>query len=140
MVREKIKVEEFDRISKEHEYFLWNFVLRDIDFKITMGSIFDNIYDGVKNYNHMDEFLSMVDVPYFESYIEESIDFLDLIGVPLEHLRQKGEIKTIKPFMLSFNRKRFVNATYNGFCFCAKGIAELVYDLNPDFIHNAKID
>ena len=42
--------------------------------------------------------------------------------------------------MMTFNRRRFVNATYNGFCYCPEGITDLLYDLNPEIIFNAKLD
>lgn len=140
MIREKIKVEDFDRISFKHDYYLWNFVLRDIPCKPKMHSIFDKDDDETGEPNIMTQFLNVFDIPYFESYVEESVDFLDKIGVPLESIRQKGEIKTIKPFMLTFNRRRLVNATYNGYCFCPEGITDLIFDLNPEFIYNIKFD
>jgi hypothetical protein len=43
MIREKIKVEDFDRISLENDYYLWHFVLRDVSCKPSMHSIFDNL-------------------------------------------------------------------------------------------------
>jgi hypothetical protein len=140
MIREKIKVEDFDRISLENDYYLWHFVLRDVSCKPSMHSIFDNLDDEMRNPNSMVEFLNTFNVPYFESYVEESVDFLDKLGVPLERLRQKGELKTIKPFMLTFNRRRLVNATYNGYCFCPEGITDLLYNLNPEIIYNANLD
>jgi hypothetical protein len=140
MIREKIKVEDFDRISLENDYYLWHFVLRDVSCKPSMHSIFDNLDDEMRNPNSMVEFLNTFNVPYFESYVEESADFLDKLGVPLERLRQKGELKTIKPFMLTFNRRRLVNATYNGYCFCPEGITDLLYNLNPEIIYNANLD
>jgi hypothetical protein len=140
MIREKIKVEDFDRISLENDYYLWHFVLRDVSCKPNMHSIFDGLDNEMRKPNSMIEFLNVFNVSYFESYVEESIDFLDKLGVPLEHLRQRGEIKTIKPFMLTFNRRRLVNGTYNGYCFCPEGITKLLYNLNPELIYNANLD
>ena len=70
---------------------------------------------------------------------EESIDFLDKLGAPLEKLRIPSE-PDLKPCVLTFNHRRLVNATYNGYCLCPEGLTDLLYDLNPEFIYNAKLD
>jgi hypothetical protein len=105
----------------------------------TLRSIFDE-YEG-NNYapNRMVQFLEIFDVPYFESYANESIDFLDRLGAPLEKLRIPSE-PDLKPCVLTFNHRRLVNATYNGYCLCPEGLTDLLYDLNPEFIYNAKLD
>jgi hypothetical protein len=87
----------------------------------------------------MVQFLEIFDVPYFESYANESIDFLDRLGAPLEKLRIPSE-PDLKPCVLTFNHRRLVNATYNGYCLCPEGLTDLLYDLNPEFIYNAKLD
>jgi hypothetical protein len=83
----------------------------------------------------MVQFLEVFDVPYFESYADESIDFLDKLGVPLDKLRVPSRPE-LMPLVLSFNHRRLVNATYNGFCLCTEGLTDLLYDLNPEFIYN----
>lgn len=140
MVREKIKVEDFDRISKEHEYYLWNFISKNQSVNLpTIKPIFDFENDEERSPNRLIDMLEIFDVNYFETYIEDSLDFLDMIGVPLDYLH-KGHLKFFNPFMMTFNRRRFVNATYNGFCYCPEGITDLLYDLNPEIIFNAKLD
>lgn len=139
MIREKVTVQDFERISRENEYFIWHFLMSYDYSQPTMRSIFDE-YEG-NNYapNRMVQFLEIFDVPYFESYANESIDFLDRLGAPLEKLRIPSE-PDLKPCVLTFNHRRLVNATYNGYCLCPEGLTDLLYDLNPDFIYNAKLD
>jgi hypothetical protein len=139
MIREKVTVQDFERISRENEYFIWHFLMSYDYSQPTMRSIFDE-YEG-NNYspNRMVQFLEIFDVPYFESYANESIDFLDKLAAPLEKLRIPSE-SDLKPCVLTFNHRRLVNATYNGYCLCPEGLTDLLYDLNPDFIYNAKLD
>jgi hypothetical protein len=141
MIREKIKVEDFDRISLENDYYLWHFFTKKVPCRPSMRSIFDEPELDLISSNSLAEFLEIFDVPYFESYIDDSMDFLDTLGVPLQFLKAgEGENRLINPFMLTFNRRRLVNATYNGFCVCASGITKLLYDLNPKFIENLDLD
>lgn len=140
MVREKITVEDFDRISKEHEYYIWNFVSKNQKIAWpTIRPIFDFDEDKYTHPNKLIVLLDTFDVPYFETYIEDSLDFLDKLGVPLEKISQR-RIKFFNPFLLSFNKRRLVNSTYDGFCYCPEGITDLLHDLNPDIIFRAKLD
>ena len=104
-----------------------------------MRTIFDESSEDIESGNHLNYFLEVFDIPYFESYIQDSMDFLDVLGVPLNNLRIKNT-NMINPFMITFNRRRLVNATYNGFCVCPEGITKLLYDLNPEIVLNAKLD
>jgi hypothetical protein len=139
MIREKVTVQDFEKISQENEFFIWHFLMSYDYSQPTLRSIFDE-YEG-NNYapNRMVQFLEIFNVPYFESYANESIDFLDRLGAPLEKLRIPSE-PDLKPCVLTFNHRRLVNATYNGYCLCPEGLTDLLYDLNPEFIYNAKLD
>jgi len=139
MIREKVTVQDFEKISQENEFFIWHFLMSYDYSQPTLRSIFDE-YEG-NNYapNRMVQFLEIFDVPYFESYANESIDFLDRLGAPLEKLRIPSK-PDLKSCVLTFNRRRLVNATYNGYCLCPEGLTDLLYDLNPEFIYNAKLD
>lgn len=140
MVREQIKVEDFDRVGRQYEYFIWNFVSKNQNVNWpTIRPIFNFDETHYKSPNFLIPLLEVFDVPYFETYIEDSIDFLSNLGVPLDSLYLR-EVEWFKPFMLTFNRKRMVNSTYNGFCYCPEGITKLLIDLNPDIVLNANID
>ena len=77
MIREKVTVQDFEKISQENEFFIWHFLMSYDYSQPTLRSIFDE-YEG-NNYapNRMVQFLEIFDVPYFESYVNESIDFLE---------------------------------------------------------------
>ena len=140
MVREQIKVEDFDRVGRQYEYFIWNFVSKNQNVNWpTIRPIFDFDETHYKSPNFLIPLLEVFNLPYFETYIEDSIDFLSNLGVPLDSLYLR-EVEWFKPFMITFNRKRMVNSTYNGFCYCPEGITELLIDLNPDIVLNANID
>ena len=140
MVREQIKVEDFDRVGRQYEYFIWNFVSKNQNVNWpTIRPIFDFDETYYKSPNFLIPLLEVFNVPYFETYIEDSLDFLSDLGVPLDSLYLR-EVEWFKPFMITFNRKRMVNSTYNGFCYCPEGITELLIDLNPDIVLNANID
>ena len=140
MVREQIKVEDFDKVGRQYEYFIWNFVSKNQNVNWpTIRPIFDFDETYYKSPNFLIPLLEVFNVPYIETYIENSIDFLSNLGVPLDSLYLR-EVEWFKPFMITFNRKRMVNSTYNGFCYCPEGITELLIDLNPDIVLNANID
>jgi hypothetical protein len=139
MIRELVRVQDFERISQENEYFIWHFLMNDEFSQPTMRSIFSENEKYYVSPNKMIQFLEIFDVPYFESYANESIDFLDKLGAPLEKLRIPFK-PDLKPLVLSFNHRRLVNATYNGFCLCPEGLTDLLYNLNPEFIHNLNLD
>lgn len=140
MVREQIKVEDFDKVGRQYEYFIWNFVSKNQNVNWpTIRPIFDFDETHYKSPNFLIPLLEVFNLPYFETYIEDSIDFLSNLGVPLDSLYLR-EVEWFKPFMITFNRKRMVNSTYNGFCYCPEGITELLIDLNPDIVLNANID
>ena len=140
MIREKITVEDFDRISVENDYYLWHFVRKSQEFsQPTIRSIFDFKEGEYLGQNRMITILEIFDIPYFESYMEDSVDFLDMLGVPVERYRLK-RTNSFNPIILTFNRRRLVNGTYNGFCFCPEGITNLLLDLNPEIVLNANLD
>ena len=136
MVREKITTKDYERISQEHDYYLWHFVNKG-EYKLnkTIFSVFDDYYLGRQH--RLKEFLTMCDIPYFESYIEDSIHFVDNI-VPLDRLwtSKKGEFNTL---IMGFNKKRMITSTLDT-CLCIEGITEVVLKLNPKFIENINID
>jgi hypothetical protein len=71
----KVTHKDFIKIAKENDYFLWHFLQKnqnDGDF------IIRSINDGGNENKayHLNLLLKEIKIPYFESYIEDSIDFL----------------------------------------------------------------
>jgi hypothetical protein len=111
MIRELVTVQDFERISRENEYFIWHFLMNDDFSQPTMRSIFSKNEKHYRSPNKMIQFLEIFDVPYFESYANESIDFLDKLGVPLEKLRIKTKTD-LNPLILSFNHRRLMDFVF----------------------------
>lgn len=128
MIREKIKVSDFDRISKENEYFIWHFVNSETGTQLDSIFIPDNPFVP----NPLFEILDLIRVPYFESESKESYDFLINLGTPFIQNAYKNRIHS--PVIVSFNRKRMVNHTFGPYCYCPEGVIELIGELNPQFI------
>lgn len=133
-IREKILISDFDRISKENEFFLLHFVARQ-KMIIGINSVID-YYDVI---NPLHEILDIIDVPYFETYLDsESVDFL--INLDDVFIKRVYRIGYFQPTMVAFNKKRMVGNTFPPNCFCVEGVIKIIEDLNPQFIINAKID
>jgi hypothetical protein len=128
MVRERITVNDFERITKENEYFIWHFV--NPNSATQLKSIFQP--DNPFNPNPFIPILKSISVPYFESDSQESYDFLINLDTPFIVNAHKNN--TYNPVVISFNRKRMVNHTFGPYCYCIEGAIELIGELNPQFI------
>jgi hypothetical protein len=136
MIRKIIKSSDFHTIRKEHDYFIWSFLNvnpRCLVLKSVLG-IYDNGVEGCSDHNDMDEILNIFkDLPYFESFTHESIDFLMNQGLPGNKLWVKGKFS---PVVVAFKKGAIVGSTFD-FCYCAEGVTDLIYKLNPELIINA---
>ena len=128
MIREQVTVEDFNRISQENEYYLWHFVKKVYTPALEIQPYFD---DKTEKYK-LKTILDMVDIPFFESYTEDSVDFLINLGFSAKKFWSGG--KEFSPIMIGFNKNRKVTSTKDGICYCTEGIIDIVYQLNPKFI------
>jgi hypothetical protein len=128
MIREQVTVEDFNRISQENEYYLWHFVKKVYTPALEIQPYFD---DKTEKYK-LKTILDMVDIPFFESYTEDSVDFLINLGFSAKKFWSGG--KEFAPIMIGFNKNRKVTSTKDGICYCTEGIIDIVYQLNPKFI------
>ena len=135
MIREQITVKDYEKISKENEYYLWHFVRKN---DTGISDIYSIFKDDNKQ-NHLKPMLELIDIPYFESYIEDSLDFLDMLGMPLDFLYIK-DVKKFNTFILAFKKKRMVTSTLDGYCMCVEGITDLIFNLNPEYIEKLNLD
>ena len=146
-IREKIKFSDYRRIAQENEYFIWHFLQKD-QGKSTLGliSYFDDLSDQSK-FHHMKYFLDNVDIPYFESYTEESIDFLldfnlnpTLLYVADKPSRApQARKRKFSPLLMVFNKYKLFGTSLDK-CYCVEYLIEMVYNLNPKFILESKFD
>lgn len=149
MIREKVDVKDFNKIAKEHKHFIWHFLLKK-QSKTTLGlfSFFEERNEiGVPN--PLGFFLKNLDIPYFESYTEDSIDFLidcgisaKLLYVPKYHPSHYYPRREMyNPVILGFNHYSKVSSTFNpGYCYCIEGLTNIVMDLDPSYILNLELN
>jgi hypothetical protein len=130
MIREKVNYTDFERISKENEFFLWNFVSKNS--KIAVRPFFEE--EDYQNPNPLKSILEFISIPYFESEIEKNYDFVMNLGNTFQKTVYQKNM--FYPVLIGFNRKRVVSSTYNS-CYCVEGILEIIGDLNPQFILDA---
>jgi len=144
MVREIVIIEDYQRIAKENEYFLWHFVQKNQqNNSLAMFSIFTD----EKKENTLLPVIDKIDIPYFESYTEESIDFLINLGLSASNLwktppsNQKyiPQEYYYSPVILTFHKSLFKNSTFET-CYCFEGLIELIGLLNPKFLLDSKLD
>jgi len=152
MIREKVTIDEFSRIAKENEYFLWHFLQKEQeDTSLVMWSIFEkrNTSSKGNQENLMNLILNQIDIPYYESYTEDSIDFLMDMGLHGELLWAPRKFKQIgsdrklnfNPVVIGFKRnKKIVSTLDKGYCYCHEGVIEVIGKLNPEFLLNSKLD
>jgi hypothetical protein len=146
MIREKVTVNDYLRIAQEHEYYIWNFLQRDQEESgKAMFSYW--VRENLKgDQNQINLILDFIDIPYFESYVDESIDFL--LNLDLKHpiwkpyrgnpYAQPKEF--FLPILVGFQRKRKITSTLDPNCYCVEGVLNIIKELNPEFLLNAKLD
>jgi len=136
MIREFITIDDFQRISTENEYFIWNFIREDI---LTNGiEIKSYFYIDSKFKNPLSVILKKTQIPYFESFTNEStFDFLKNLGISSDHLFVENQ--GFRPVLIGFNNGKKVSSTLD-LCYCVEGIIETIYKLNPKFILESDLD
>ena len=127
MIRESVTIQDYERIAKENEYFIWNFIMRENNYPLEIFSFFE---DNDERHTLRDV-LSYIDIPYFESYIDkDSVDFLMNLEISPYHLwRKDAHGKSIfYPLFVGFNKRKKINSTLDtGSCYCKEGLIDLIF-------------
>ena len=76
MIRKEIDVSEFEKIAKEHEYFIWNFITKDS--QIAIRPFFEP--EDYTSPNPLKSLLESVSIPYFETDLKTNYDFVMNLG------------------------------------------------------------
>jgi hypothetical protein len=140
----KVTHKDFIKIAKENDYFLWHFLQKnqnDGDF------IIRSINDGGNENKayHLNLLLKEIKIPYFESYIEDSIDFLHELGIPYKSLwnpnfkfvNSDSRDGHYHPVIIGFKKFEKIKTTFD-VCYCLEGVVKIIGDLNPDLILDHK--
>jgi len=144
MERKIITVNDFYNVARNNEYFLWHFLQKEQSSTI-IGMF--SYFDKRENYdNPIKTLLDGFNIPYYESYTEDSIDFLNNLGYPYDKLWNKyGQAKShhatrnelFSPLIIGFKRYKNVASTFDT-CYCLEGTIEVIGKLNPELLINAQ--
>jgi len=151
MIRQEVLIKDFHKIAKENEYFLWHFLQKEQEAtRLSMWSIFkENTAINKDVDNALIHILDKINIPYFESYTQDSIDFLMDMGLDSKLLWNSNNFKNLyvdkkynfRPVIIGFKRTKIITSTFEkGYCYCYEGTIELIGKLNPEFLLNYKID
>jgi hypothetical protein len=121
MVREKVLVSDFNRISKEYNNYIWHFINKNkIPYELFS-------YFKEPNYGQIHALKEIVDefeIPYFESYTEDSVDFILNTGIINQNkLYTNG---TYSPVFMGFKSRTMISSTMDGICYCPNGAIEII--------------
>lgn len=137
MVREFITSNDFQRVAKENEFFLWHFLQKKQHENLLVLSPI--LVQGRED-NELKIILDLVDIPYFESYTEDNIDFLNNLGYPYKNLWRPSppnNLPTTKefffsPIIIGFKKHKNVLSTFET-CYCPDGLIRIIDNLDPKF-------
>lgn len=140
MIREQVTTKDYFRLAKEHKHFIWHFVQKEqSETTMELFSYFDEPKNGK---THVLKFLlDGLDIPYFESYAEESTDFLINMGIDGKKLYQPNFNKSIyydrsqfyRPVIIGFDKFKVVKSS-PPICYCIDGLLQIILDLNPEYL------
>ena len=142
MERKFVSHTDFLEIGRKNDVFLWHFLQKNQSVGIDgMGLALWSIFDkeernGVTN--HLRLFLDEIQIPYYESYVEDSIDFLAGHGIPYRKL-WRPDVRLneyvpkeyyFNPVILGFKKFKKISSTFD-FCYCIEGLTEVTLKLDP---------
>lgn len=138
MNKKIIRISDFKDVARNNEYFLWHFLQKNQE-KSNLG--FYSYFNERENDNHqLKEVIDLLQIPYFESYVEDSIDFLNGLGIPFDKLWSPifsehiiPDEQKFSPIIIGF--KKFVSVSNTSQkCYCVEGLINVVDDLNPNIL------
>ena len=132
---ELVTVNDFDRIARENEFFIWHFTSPEL-VRLTLRPY----YQPNEGLPHpLKDIVDRLQIPYFESLVEESVDFI--INLRSGYAKSLGGYKGVyNPTILGFKRRNLLHGTWDGFCYCDEGFINLIYATNPDFFSGVNVE
>jgi hypothetical protein len=151
MDRKIITIKDFKDVARNNEYFLWHFLQKE-QYKggLSMYSYFDNrenTYDNREDeVNYIKTIVDQLEIPYYESYTEDSIDFIYGLGYPYNKLWNPPKPQVIVKSNFLFNAtlvgfKKFskVSSTLDS-CYCFESVLDVIASLNPELLLSLSIE
>jgi hypothetical protein len=138
MERKTITYNDFKKIGEKNEYFLWHFLQRNQEKNnMTFYSIFKEHDRFITN--ELNKILPFLNISYYESYVDENIDFLINSGingkiweVPNRDINVDPNF-LFKPVILLFKGYSFKSSTFQT-CYCPEGLIDLLGKENPELL------
>jgi hypothetical protein len=143
MERKIITTNDFYDVARNNEYFLWHFLQKNQN---NTGLGLFSYFDTRENYeNPIKTLLDDIDISYYESYTEDSIDFLNDLGYPYTKLWRSAKHipdyipknQLFSPLIIGFKRHKNIISTLD-ICYCVEGTIDVIGKLNPEFLLNAQ--
>jgi len=149
MDRKIITIKDFRDVARNNEYFLWHFLQKEqyknsvMGASITMYSYFENRENEI---NYIKTIVDQLEIPYYESYVEDSIDFIHGLGYQYSRLWNPPKPKVVinsnflfNPVLVGFKKFNKVFSTLDS-CYCTEGILEVIASLNPEFLLSLSVE
>lgn len=129
MIKEVVKVSDYLKIAKEHKVFLWHFLQRNQCNSgcLTFFSYFDKP-NAYRKTHYLKRTIDVLKIPYFESYTEESVDFLIDNGIPNGNI-WSSQHRMYHPIILGF-QNGIVKSHTGRHCYCESGLFSVVSDID----------
>ena len=139
MIIEQVKVEQFKELNSRSEIYLWHFV-QPFHYEYTYA--LESYFRKNVEFNTLPHLLETLEVDYYESFVEEGIDFLMRIGLPSDILYKNS---FFAPVILLFKNGIFRASTNftqmknsdKAYCHCAEGVTQMLIDYTPEIIDRA---
>jgi hypothetical protein len=137
----KVTHKDFMRIAKENDFFLWHFLQKNQgEGELLIRSVYEG--ENLSSTNQINLLLKEIQVPYFESYTEDSIDFLHELGIPYDRLWNPNFNFTdnnihaqYHPVIIGFKKFQKVETTFD-VCYCIDGVVKIIGKISPELILN----
>jgi len=149
MDRKIITIKDFRDVARNNEYFLWHFLQKEqyknsiMGASITMYSYFENRENEI---NYIKTIVDQLEIPYYESYVEDSIDFIHGLGYHYSRLWNPPKPKVVtnsnflfNPVLVGFKKFNKVFSTLDS-CYCTEGVLEVIASLNPEFLLSLSVE
>ena len=120
-------ISEFEKVARENEYFFWHFVSKDV-----LGLSIIPLGADYGNGNSLELIRESLGVKIYQSFTEDSIDFLINLGLPSKKIKDGA---FYVPSFFGFHRRRMVESTIDH-CYCREGITEIIFKTNPSFFES----
>jgi hypothetical protein len=128
-----IHIDNFRVIAKDYDTFFWHFISENHNAgtDVLLKSLYLEETDFMENNHPMKEIQEMLNIHIFESYIKDSVDFLNNLGVPFDRIYNR-KTKRFQPFFIGFRGSKFMGGTnITTTCHCVNGVTDVIYQTNP---------